>query len=51
LPALYSTQDKPLHELVAQVKFFDPCGRYTYYAIEFDPKVRCPRILFAAAAS
>lgn len=39
LPALYS-QDGKGEEAIAQVKFFDPCGSWTWYATEFDPKSR-----------
>ena len=35
LPPLYS-QDGKGGEAVAQVKFFDPCGSWTWYATEFD---------------
>jgi len=35
LPALYS-QDGKGTEAVAHVKFFDPCGSWTWYATEFD---------------
>jgi hypothetical protein len=35
LPKLYS-QDGAGGEAVAEVKIFDPCGRFTFYATEFD---------------
>ena len=35
LPALY-TQDGKGSDAVAVVKFFDPSGRYTFYATEYD---------------
>lgn len=35
LPPLYSQDGKGM-DAVAYVKFFDPCGRYTFYATEFD---------------
>lgn len=37
LPALYAGEDTPLHEKVAYLKVFDPTGRLTYYATEYDP--------------
>jgi hypothetical protein len=36
LPPLYSTESVPATEKVAPVKFFHPCGRWTFYAVEFD---------------
>lgn len=36
LPALYSTEGTDLEDKILQVKFFDPCGRGTWYAAEFD---------------
>jgi len=35
LPALYAT-DKTGFEPKAVVKFFDPCGSWSWYAAEFD---------------
>jgi hypothetical protein len=37
LPSLYS-QDGLGDDAVAHVKFFDPCGSWTWYATEYDPK-------------
>ena len=34
LPALYSTEDIPLDKKVAVVKFFNPVGSWSWYAIE-----------------
>jgi hypothetical protein len=34
IPKLYSTEKVALEEKVAVCKFFDPCGRYTYYVVE-----------------
>ena len=34
LPPLYTTQNDK--DPIAQVKFFDPCGSWTWYATEFD---------------
>ena len=34
LPPLYTTQNDT--DPIAQVKFFDPCGSWTWYATEFD---------------
>lgn len=36
LPALYSTESVPAEDKIVQVKFFHPCGRFTFYAVEFD---------------
>jgi hypothetical protein len=36
LPPLYSTEDVPLEEKIAQVKFFTPDAGWTWYAVEFD---------------
>lgn len=38
LPKLYSTDGVPMEEKVAVVKFFDPCGRGTWYAFEGEPE-------------
>ena len=35
LPPLGS-QDSKGEEAIAQIKFFDPCGSWTWYATEFD---------------
>jgi hypothetical protein len=40
LPKLYSGEDIPAEEKVAVVKFFDPCGRATFYMTEFDGEDR-----------
>jgi len=37
LPPLYS-QDGKGKEAIAYVKFFDPCGSWTWYATEYDPE-------------
>lgn len=34
LPPLYSQEDEP--DPMVWVKFFDPCGSWTWYATEFD---------------
>ena len=39
LPSLYSQDDKG-DEAIAYVKFFDPCGSWTWYATEYDPKTK-----------
>ena len=39
LPALGS-QDGKGGEVIVRVKFFDPCGSWTWYAIEYDPEAR-----------
>lgn len=36
LPALYTTEEIPLEEKVAQVKFFSPYNGWRWYAVEFD---------------
>lgn len=38
LPALYSTEDVDLKDKIAYLKLFDPMGRWTYYAVEYDPE-------------
>lgn len=34
LPALYATEETPLDEKTVVVKFFDPSGSWTWYAVE-----------------
>ena len=36
LPPLYATEDIPLEEKIAHVKFFTPDAGWTWYAVEFD---------------
>ena len=36
LPAFYSGEETPAADKVCPVKFFDPCGSWTWYALEFD---------------
>ena len=36
-PPLYSTDGKEPKDVRIVVKFFDPCGSWTWYGIEFDP--------------
>ncbi len=36
LPPLYANENKPLGEIIAQVKFFTPDAGWTWYAAEFD---------------
>ena len=38
LPALYETEDIALEDKELVAKFFDPCGFWTWYAVEYDPK-------------
>lgn len=38
LPPLYSTEDVPLADKVAIVKFFTPNSNWTWYATEYSPK-------------
>ena len=38
LPKLYETENVPLEEKVAVVKFFTPWTNWTWYATEFDGK-------------
>lgn len=38
LPALYSDQNTACDDKICIVKFFDPCGSWTWYATEFDPE-------------
>ena len=37
LPALYSLEEQPTEEKVAQVKFFTPWSNWTWYATEGSP--------------
>ena len=37
IPALYGTENIPTEDKICQVKFFNPCGSWTWYAVEFDP--------------
>jgi len=36
LPALYTNDGKDPNEVKVPLKIFDPSGRFTYYATEFD---------------
>ena len=36
LPKLYSTEAVPMDEKIVYVKFFNPCGIGTWYALEYD---------------
>ena len=36
LPALYAEEGTPIDDKMVWVKFFDPCGSWTWYATEFD---------------
>jgi len=40
LPALYATENVPLEQKVAVVKFFTPDSNWTWYGLEYDPKTR-----------
>jgi hypothetical protein len=40
LPKLYATEDVPTGEKVCVVKFFQPWGSWTWYAVEFDGRDR-----------
>jgi hypothetical protein len=40
LPPLGSTEETPLEKKIAQVKFFTPDSRWTWYAVEFDGRDR-----------
>ncbi len=37
LPALYATENVAFDDKIAVVKFFNPCGAGTWYAVEYDP--------------
>jgi hypothetical protein len=37
LPAYGSTEDVPLADKIVVVKFFNPCGSWTWYAVEGEP--------------
>jgi hypothetical protein len=36
LPVLYSNEEKEPEDVKVPLKLFDPCGRWTFYATEFD---------------
>lgn len=38
LPPLYSTDGVPLEQKTAVCKFFDPCGRATFFVFEGEPE-------------
>ena len=38
LPKLYETENIPVEDKVAVVKYFNPCGAGTWYGIEYDPE-------------
>lgn len=40
LPPLYTHEKTKPEEVPVGVKFFDPCGRMTYYVTEYDPEDR-----------
>ena len=40
LPKLYATEKTPTAEKVCVVKFFQPWGSWTWYAVEFDGQDR-----------
>lgn len=40
LPKLYTTENIPLEEKVAVVKYFTPWTNWTWYGVEFDGKDR-----------
>ncbi len=52
IPALYSTEDTPLEQKKIAVKFFNPSGSWTWYAVEasavrksdgeYVPLAKCP---------
>ena len=39
-PALYSNESRDSKDVKVVAKFFDPCGSWTWYATEYDPKER-----------
>lgn len=39
-PPLYSQEDNDPKDIKVIAKFFDPCGSWTWYATEYDPKER-----------
>ena len=38
LPKLYETENIPVEDKVAVVKYFNPCGAGIWYGIEYDPE-------------
>jgi hypothetical protein len=43
LPDLYATDGIANNDKICQVKFFNPCGSWTWYAVEFDRIERIQR--------
>ncbi len=39
-PALYATEGVPNDEKVIIASIFDPCGRFTFYMVEYNPTTR-----------
>ena len=40
LPPLYGTDNVPTMDKVIVVKYFDPCGSWTWYGVEYDPETK-----------
>ncbi len=40
LPAMYSQEETPTGDQIAQVKFFTPDSNWTWYAVEYSPEER-----------
>ena len=40
LPPLYGTENVPTEDKVIRVKYFDPCGSWTWYGVEYDPETK-----------
>ena len=40
LPPLYGTENIPTEDKVIKVKYFDPCGSWTWYGVEYDPETK-----------
>lgn len=41
LPPFYRTESTEADAKVAVLKIMDPCGRFTLYAVEYEPEERC----------
>lgn len=44
LPPLYATEEIPTDDKTAVVKFFDPCGSWTWYAVEGSAMIKGEKV-------
>lgn len=40
IPKLYETESVPCDEKICYVKFFNPCGSWSWFGVEYDPEQR-----------